>query len=204
MTYPVGRRTALFRIAAGGAGAIVAPGWAESLGAFAEDHAHIVQQRQRGARTASWKPRVLSPAQNETVIVLSELIIPQTETPGAKAAKVNEFVDGVLADARPAQRESFLAGLAWLDARAQQDTGRPFAGATPAQQAALLETLSTASASGPDKASTDKAGTDFFLAIKSLTITGYYTSEVGMRQELGDDGTRFFPEFKGCTHPEHQ
>jgi hypothetical protein len=36
-----------------------------------------------------------------------------------------------------------------------------------------------------------------------MTITGYYTSEIGMRQELGDDGQLFFAEFKGCTHPEH-
>jgi hypothetical protein len=44
---------------------------------------------------------------------------------------------------------------------------------------------------------------EFFQAVKSLTITGYYTSEVGMRNELGDDGQLFFTEFKGCTHPEH-
>ena len=45
---------------------------------------------------------------------------------------------------------------------------------------------------------------EFFEAIKSMTIIGYYTSEVGMRQEMGDDGTLFFAEFKGCSHPEHQ
>ena len=45
---------------------------------------------------------------------------------------------------------------------------------------------------------------EFFEAIKSMTIIGYYTSEVGMRQEMGDDGTLFFAEFKGCEHPEHR
>ena len=42
------------------------------------------------------------PRQNELVITLTELIIPQTDTPGAKAAKVNEYIDMVLADANPA------------------------------------------------------------------------------------------------------
>ena len=50
----------------------------------------------------------------------------------------------------------------------------------------------------------DQPGVDLFTAIKSLTITGYYTSEVGMREEMGDDGNMFFLAFKGCTHPQHQ
>ena len=45
---------------------------------------------------------------------------------------------------------------------------------------------------------------DFFEAIKRLTITGYYTSEVGMREELGDDGMLYFAEKPGCAHPEHR
>ena len=37
-----------------------------------------------------------------------------------------------------------------------------------------------------------------------MTINGYYTSEIGLRQELGDDGQLFMLQFPGCTHPEHQ
>ena len=57
--------------------------------------------------------------------------------------------------------------------------------------------------SGKNKSLMDQIGVDFFQSIKSMTITGYYTSEIGLRQELGDDGQLFFTEFKGCTHPEH-
>jgi len=71
--------------------------------------------------------------------------------------------------------------------------------ATPEQQTALLTIVS----SEKNKSLEDEIGRDFFRAIKSMTITGYYTSEVGMKQELGDDGQVFFLEFKGCTHPEH-
>ena len=44
---------------------------------------------------------------------------------------------------------------------------------------------------------------DFLRAMKSLTITGYYTSEIGMKEELDDDGTLFFESYKGCADPNH-
>ena len=49
-----------------------------------------------------------------------------------------------------------------------------------------------------------RAGVQFFRAIKSMTIDGYYTTEIGLRQELGDNGQLFLPQFAGCDHPEHQ
>jgi hypothetical protein len=195
----VNRRDALKRLAMGGVGAATLPAWVESLSAFAAEHAHT-QPRKTAAATTAWKPKVLTPHQNATVITLSELIIPQTDTPGAKAAKVNEFIDSVLVRAKADEREKFIAGLAWIDARATREHQHTFITCTPEQQTALLTAISTPeAANGPDT-----AGAAFFTAIKSMTITGYYTSEVGVRQELGDDGTLFFAEFKGCTHPEHQ
>jgi hypothetical protein len=199
-TSTVNRRDALKRLAIGSVGAATLPMWVESLSAFAAEHAQTHPQASHTAAKTAWKPKVFTAAQNATVIVLSELIIPQTDTPGAKAAGVNEFIDGVLADAKPDDRDKFLGGLAWLDARATRDHQHPFAACTPEQQTALLTAISTPdAATGPDT-----IGAAFFAAIKSLTIVGYYTSEVGMRQELGDDGNLFFAEFKGCTHPEHQ
>jgi Gluconate 2-dehydrogenase subunit 3 len=197
-TTAVNRRDALKRLAIGGVGAATLPVWVESLSAFAADHAHT-QPRTNAVKTP-YKLKVFTAHQNDTVIALSELIIPQTDTPGAKAAHVNEFIDSVLARAKPEDREKFLAGLTWIDERATSEHKQKFVACTPAQQTALLTAISTPAAiSGPDA-----EGAAFFTAIKSMTISGYYTSEVGVRQELGDDGTLFFAEFKGCTHPEHQ
>jgi hypothetical protein len=197
-TQAVNRRDALKRLAIGGVGAATLPVWVERLSAFAVDHAHT-QPRTNAVKTA-YTLKVFTAHQNATVIALSELIIPQTDTPGAKAAKVNEFIDSVLSRAKPDEREKFLAGLAWIDERATRDHQQKFIACTPAQQTALLTAISTPeAATGPDA-----QGAAFFTAIKSMTIVGYYTSEAGVRQELGDDGTLFFAEFKGCTHPEHQ
>jgi gluconate 2-dehydrogenase gamma chain len=198
-TTIVNRRDAIRRLAAGGVGAAALPAWVESLSAFAVDHADALHAQARKT-AAAWKPKVLTPAQNAAVVALSEAIIPQTDTAGAKAAKVNEFIDGALAGASPANREKFVAGLAWIDARATKDFGKPFAATTADQRTKLLTAISTPDAlAGPDR-----SGAEFFSAIKAMTITGYYTSEIGMREELGDDGQMFFAEFKGCTHPEHQ
>ena len=193
----VNRRDALKKLAVGGAAVVGAPFWVEALTSAAEQHAAHYQAARAAA--GPWTPKVLSPAQNETVLALAELIIPQTDTAGATKAGVNQFIDAVLAEAGPAEREKFLTGLAWLDARSQRDAGAPFVKSTPEQQTALLTALSTNRA----PAAEDRPGTDFFTAVKSLTVTGYYTSEVGMKEEMGDDGNLFFLEFKGCTHPEH-
>ena len=66
------------------------------------------------------------------------------------------------------------------------------------QQVDLLTRLSV------EGSQEDAAGVQFFTAIKSMTISGYYSTEIGLRQELGNDGVLFLPVFTGCTHPEHQ
>ena len=194
----VSRRDALKRLAVGGAAAVASPLWVSALVSAAEQHAARYQQA--AAKAAPWVPKVLTPAQNQAVIALSEAIIPQTDTAGAAKAGVNQFIDAVIADASPADRQKFLDGLAWIDARSQRDAGVPFARATPEQQTALLTAISAAGTPDPD----DAPGAEFFTAIKSLTITGYYTSEVGMREEMGDTGQMFFIEYPGCTHAEHK
>jgi hypothetical protein len=192
----LGRRAAIRKLAWGGLGTATVPLWYETLGAVA--HAHAARHGQ-AAPAAEWAPRVLDAHQNEMVVTLSELIIPRTDTPGAKAALVNRFVDAVLEDVDEPERKQFLRGLAWMDARSQELFGAEFLKTAPEQQAALLTILS----SGRNKALEDQIGVEFFEAIKGLTITGYYTSEVGMKQELKDDGQMFFGELTGCTHTEH-
>lgn len=191
------RRQALRHLATGGAAAVTAPLWVEDLLALADEHA--AHRPSPEARAGAWTPRVFDPGQNELVITLTELIIPQTETPGAKAAKVNEYIDAVLADAKPEDRSKFLQGLAWIDARSQERFQSRFLTAQPPQQIELLTTLSTATTTTP----ADMAGVEFFQALKGMTITGFYTSEAGLLQDIGDDGQVFFTEFKGCQHKEH-
>ena len=199
MSYVVNRREMLRKTLAGGVGTAVAP-WVVNLAEAAEEHAaHAHAAAQTVPPVADWAPKAMNAQQNATVIELSEMIIPQTDTPGAKVALVNRFVDNVLEDADPRDRKEFFRGLQWVDERSRDLFGVDFVSGTPEQRTALLTIMS----SGQNKSLMDQIGVEFFSSIKSMTITGYYTSEVGMRQELGDDGQVFFAEFKGCTHPEH-
>ena len=196
MAPTVTRRDAIRRLAVGGAATAALPLWAEDLLAIADLHAQ--QPRPQGAKP--WTPKVFDAQQNETVVVLSELIIPETDTPGAKVAKVNEYIDSVLADSKPETRDQFLQGLTWLDLQSQQRFNQRFVNAAPEHQVAFLTELSTATDPTPDQ----RRGVEFFRAIRAMTIAGYYTSEAGLLQEIGDPPQLFFTEFTGCTHPEHQ
>src|ERR1700690_1177813 len=71
--------------------------------------------------------KTLNPHQNATVTIISEIIIPQTNTPGAKAARVNEFIDLILTEWYDEEERSiFLTGLTNVDSRARDLFGKDF------------------------------------------------------------------------------
>ena len=139
--------------------------------------------------------QVFDAHQNQTVIALSELIIPETNTPGAKAARVNEFIDTFLTSVPQFKKDEFLEGLRWIDARSRELFKVDFVTANPEQQNELLTRVSV------PHSMEDPAGVNFFNQAKSFTVFGYYTSKIGLEQELKFEG---WIEYKGCTHPEHQ
>jgi hypothetical protein len=182
----------------GAVGTATSAVWVDSLSALAHQHAQT-HTAQAAVAIEDWTPRVLTATQNETVVALTELIIPETDTPGAKAVRVNRFIDTVLHDAPSGERDMFLRGLAWVDERSRATFAKDFRAATAFEQTSLLTGISAEE----NRAGAD-IGVQFFRAIKSMTIDGYYTSQVGLRQELGDNGQLFLPHFTGCDHPEHQ
>ena len=127
--------------------------------------------------------RALTPQQNETVATIAELIIPKTDTPGARDAGVPGFIDVMLADwGDDDQRQFFTAGLANVDERSRAAFGKDFVACTVQQQTQILTDLDAELARLRDtKADTSK---NFFQAMKWLTLTGFYTSEVGATSEL--------------------
>ncbi|MDA2928212.1 gluconate 2-dehydrogenase subunit 3 family protein, partial [Acidobacteria bacterium AH-259-G07] len=149
-----------------------------------------------------WKPVFLSDHQNETLVVLSDLIIPETDTPGAKAALVNRFIDRLLAaDAREIQRE-FLESLAFIDGECRKRYGEAFVYLSKESQIEFLTLMAY-----PHRMMTWKnnrpefTGHTHFTRLKDWIARAYYRSEIGMK-ELGWDGSAFHGSFQGCTHPE--
>jgi hypothetical protein len=139
--------------------------------------------------------RTLNPHQNATVTLMTDLIIPETDTPGAKAARVNEFIDVILTEwATEAERQNFLDGLADVDKQSMELFGTKFINASSTQQITLLRSMDESAAAArnrrprhgntvPEDRDKQLQG-DFFTVFKSITLHGYYTSEIGFSQEL--------------------
>ena len=129
-------------------------------------------------------PGALDASALSTVTVAAERIFPGGNTPGASDADVSTFIDRMLADwYSPADRARFLAGLTELDARSIVRAGRRFVECTPADQVALLEALD-AEVSILRQANAAAANEHWFAMLKYLTVWGYCTSMVGMRDTL--------------------
>ncbi|HYT04773.1 MAG TPA: gluconate 2-dehydrogenase subunit 3 family protein [Gemmatimonadales bacterium] len=140
--------------------------------------------------------QVLDPHQSETVATIAEMIIPATDTPGARAAEVHRFIDLLLAEWAPDdERAQFLQGLADVDARARTAFGVDFLSATEAQRGTILTQLDAEAQAqrGPER---DRQP-PFFLRMKALTVYGYCTSEIGATTELHYE---VIPgSYDGCT-----
>ena len=147
----------------------------------------------QASAAAEWKPLLLDAHQNDTVVALTELIIPATDTPGAKAAKVNEYIDLMLHDVAEDKGHGFLKGLGWLDGHAIELHGAPFVGLEGQQQVKILESLDESN--DPALAT----GAEFFARVKRLTVEGYYTSRIGIA-ELNKHGV---PSTFACEHDTH-
>ncbi len=150
----------------------------------------------RQAQPASgYTLRTLDPHQNDTVVAMIDIIIPATDTPGAKGARVNEFIDVILTEwATEEERRNFLSGLADVDKQSSELFGKNFVEASSAQQLALLRAMDDSAAAErsrrPPRRSADWEEFDtqlqgnFFEVFKGMTLHGYYTSEIGFSQEL--------------------
>jgi hypothetical protein len=131
------------------------------------------------AEKPDWLPELLSPEQDKLVIEVSELIIPKTDTPGAKDVNVNRFIDLVLKDCYTSEESAnFIAGLDALNKKANDTYGNNFVECSKEEQVALLK-------QADEEAYADSSGNrPFFREMKQLAVVGYFTSEAGATQAL--------------------
>ncbi len=132
--------------------------------------------------------RVLGERAAQTVTAAAERIIPRSDTPGATDAGVTAFIDHMLADWYESdERDRLLQGLSELDARSRALGAQDFVGLNEADQASLLSTIDdevTSLRPGAPPAGTPTE--HWFAMLKFLTVWGYFTSEVAVRETLGE------------------
>jgi hypothetical protein len=150
--------------------------------------------------------KTLNPHQNATVTTIAEIIIPQTSTPGAKAARVNEFIDLILTEWYDEEEKStFLTGLADVDSRTRELYGKDFVECGEKQQVGILQALDDEVAARTEDVRRRRnrpPEKNFFFMIKQLTLVGYYTSQIGFEQEL--HGEIIPPRHAGCVPLEEE
>ena len=158
----------------------------------------------RDLASPNWKPLFLDDHQNETLIILSDLIIPATDTPGAKEALVNRYIDLVLAADTHDEQRNFLNSLGYLDGESIRRYKSAFRYLSRDDQDDLLHSLAyprVASHWGGDDATPGDPGHGHFQALKERIMTAYYSSQIG-EKELGWDGAFAHGPYQGCEHPE--
>jgi gluconate 2-dehydrogenase gamma chain len=171
-------RRAVLEMLAKAAAASQFPGF--TRWAFGQQHEHA-QNAAPPPRAANYRPSYFSASEYRAIEILTGLIIPQDESPGAQEAGVSEFIDFLAAHGEQEIRQPMRNGLQWLDAAAKRDYSASFTGLSPEQQT-------------------------FFRLIRRYTVMGYYTSRVGLK-ELDYPGLQFYSQSPACPHtgdPEHR
>ena len=126
--------------------------------------------------------------------------------PGAKAARVNEFIDLILTEWYDEEEKStFLTGLADVDSRTRELYGKDFVECGEKQQVGILQALDDEVAARTEDVRRRRnrpPEKNFFFMIKQLTLVGYYTSQIGFEQEL--HGEIIPPRHAGCVPLEEE
>lgn len=157
----------------------------------ADTQAELAQGQ--AASVQPWQAKVFDPHQLETVAVLAELIIPATDTPGAREALVHQHLDDILAASPETARNQFLEGLWWLDGYSLRTEAKPFKDVAPERQMQMLEALYDSP--DPDL----QPGRQFVRGMKTWTAKIYYSTEIGQR-ELNKGGRVSSSYARACTN----
>lgn len=133
----------------------------------------------------NYKLRFFTPEENTLLDQLMEMLIPaDAHSPGAHAAQVSLFADLMVAASSEVIRRQWREGLKLM----QQE----------AAQSSLAAALAKAAAHEEHPTTNLER---FFASLKRMTVNGYYTSEIGIHQDLEYQGNTYLDQFPGCTIP---
>ncbi len=145
---------------------------------------------------SAYQPQFFPAEDFHMLDLVTSILIPNDETPGAREAYVPQFIDFVVnaaAEYAPAMQEHWRDAMSYLSSQG-------FASMTQDQRVSFLETISE-----PERDfSKSHAGYAHYQLIKDMTVHAFYTSRVGLIEVLEYKGLAYLTEFPGCGHPEHE
>jgi hypothetical protein len=131
--------------------------------------------------------------QKATLAALADVIIPTDHvSPGAKAAKVEDYINFSVSQDTPETQQTWVEGLQALDQLSREQAGAPFTGLSGERQESLIAGL----ASHESSPETDLE--KFFLRAKRITAEGFYTSKIGLVDDLKYQGNSYVDGPAGC------
>lgn len=149
-----------------------------------------------GDQKAGAQGAALSAADENYLDEIAETIIPETDTPGAKAAKVGAFMVVMVNDCYDEKDQKvFSEGLGKLNETSDKKFSKTFVDLTPEQRKELLLEIDK---EAKDYMASKKAEDPkhYFRMMKELTLLGYFTSEPGATKALN-----YLPvpgKYEGC------
>jgi gluconate 2-dehydrogenase subunit 3-like protein len=161
------------------------------------------QAEDDSATAVPYVPRFFTAEEFFNIEILSEMIIPRDDKPGARDARVADYIDFLVfsaAEFEPAMQTDWKQGLALLERLCQKQFGAGFAAISNEQRTRLLTDMSLPES----EPNAQHEGFPFFRLVKQATVEGFYTSRAGLMEALEYKGLTYLTTFPGCTHPEHQ
>lgn len=133
----------------------------------------------------SGQPNYFTDHEMATIAILADIIIPKDEISGsATDAKVPDFIEYIVKEKKEHQTP-MRGGLRWMDMYCLNNYGKTFRESDDKQKMALVDAIAYPKKAKPEM----KAGASFFSLMRNLTTTGFYTSEIGVK-DVGYMGNR--------------
>lgn len=121
--------------------------------------------------------KFFTPEEMATITILADIIIPRDDVSGsASDAKVPDFIEFIVKD-MPHHQVPMRGGLRWLDVQCLNRYEKPFKDCSQQQQMEMVDAIAWPKKAKPELAQ----GVSFFSLMRNLTATGFYTSEIGVK-----------------------
>jgi hypothetical protein len=137
-----------------------------------------------GCKTNNLTPQLFSSTDLSLLDEIAETIIPTTDTPGAKAAQLAQFMQVMITDCyTPDEQKAFTEGLAAFHDYSKKIVNKHFMEATPQERISVLTSLEK-EAKKYNQEKKEGTPSHYYTMMKQLTIWGFFTSETGMTETL--------------------
>ena len=159
----------------------------------AAEYAHQVVHAEKSA--AGYSPKFFPPHQYKTLQALCQAIIPaDNHSGGALEAGAPEFIDLLTSENKDYQL-ALGGGIMWLDSTCIDRYGKNYLDCGPDQQKQILDLIAYRKNALSD--SSLSQGVEFFSFLRNLTVDGFFTSEIGIK-DLQYIGNKYLKDFPGC------